>query len=149
MKIYRKRYIPNEIVDISDDEVIYCDDKKLITKWKPIKPRDDIGAGMSCVYFEKGIKVSKFFDADGNFKFWYCDIISSEYFKNEDKYVITDLLVDVVIYEDGLYEVLDEDELLDALRTKIITKEIFDEANQKLNSLLKIIENGKFEKLKF
>ncbi|MBR3280485.1 MAG: hypothetical protein IKI57_01385 [Clostridia bacterium] len=42
MKLFRKRFIPNEIIDISKDEVIYRDENLIITKWLPIHPRDDI-----------------------------------------------------------------------------------------------------------
>lgn len=149
MKIYRKRYVPDEIIDISGDEVVYRDENKLITKWQPIKPRDDIGSGTSCVYFNKGYKISKFFNKDGSFKFWYCDIITHEYYKDEDKYIIIDLLLDVIVYEDGHYEILDEEELEDALKEGIITEEIKIEAKQKLNSLLEIIKDGRFCELDF
>ena len=42
MKLFRKRFIPDEIIDISKDEVIYRDDDLIITKWLPIHPRGDI-----------------------------------------------------------------------------------------------------------
>ena len=149
MKIYRKRYVPDEIVDISGDEVIYIDAEKLITKWVPIKPRKDIGAGSSCVYFQKGFKISKFYNTDGSFKFWYCDIINYEYYEEEDKYIIIDLLLDVIVYEDGHYEILDEEELEEALKNGIVDLETYNEAKAKLNSLLNIINNDEFENLDF
>lgn len=149
MKIYRKRYIPNEIIDISSDEVVFHDDEKLITRWNPIHTREDIGRGESCVFFKQGWKISKFYRKDGSFKFWYCDIISYEYDKTEDTYIINDLLLDVIIHMDGRVEVLDEDELEEALRDGIITDEIAIEAKQKLQSLLRVIEEGKFDELKF
>lgn len=149
MKIYRKRYIPNEIVDISGDEVIYRDEEKLITSWTPIKPRGDIGKGMSCVYFNEGWKVSKFYNLDGSFKFWYCDIIDYEYDKSEDTYIIKDLLVDVIVHEDGTYEILDEEELDQALQEGLIAEEIKAEAIFKLNKLLEKIKSQKFHELDF
>lgn len=149
MKIYRKRYIPNEIVDISGDEVIYIDEEKLITSWTPIKPRGDIGKGMSCVYFNEGWKISKFYNLDGSFKFWYCDIIDYEYDKSEDTYIIKDLLVDVIVHEDGTYEILDEEELDQALQEGLITEEIKAEAIFKLNKLLENIKSQKFHELDF
>lgn len=149
MKIYRKRYIPNEIVDISGDEVIYIDEEKLITSWTPIKPRGDIGKGMSCVYFNEGWKISKFYNLDGSFKFWYCDIIDYEYDKSEDTYIIKDLLVDVIVHEDGTYEILDEEELDQALQEGLITEEIKAEAIFKLNKLLEKIKSQKFHELDF
>ena len=136
MKIFRKRYVPNEIVDISGDEVIYRDEERLITKWIPIKPRTDFESGMSCIYFNHGWKISKFFEKGGKFKCWYCDIVDYTYDKEEDKYVIIDLLLDVIVYEDGHYEVLDEEELMEALEVGIVSSEIVTEANRKLNELL-------------
>ena len=53
MKIYRKRYIPNEIVDISSDEVLKCDEDMLVTKWLPIKKRPDIASRKVIYIFEK------------------------------------------------------------------------------------------------
>lgn len=149
MKIYRKRFVPDEIVDISGDEVIYRDSEKLITKWNPIKPREDFASGESCVYFNKGWKISKFFNKDGSLKYWYCDIIDYEYDEPEDKYIIIDLLLDVVIYEDGHYEVLDEEELEEALKDGVITQELANAARRKLDKLLKIIKDGKFKELEF
>ena len=149
MKIYRKRYSPNEIVDISGDAVIYRDKEKLITKWNPINERDDIGRGESCVYFSKGWKISKFYRKDGSFKFWYCDIIDYEYDEEKDQYILIDLLLDVIVHQDGRYEVLDEDELEKALEMGIITEEIANDAKKKLNELLKLIQSDQFEKVQF
>ena len=149
MKIYRKRFIPDEIIDISNDEVIYKDDEKLITKWKPINDRDDIGRGESCVYFSKGWKISKFYRKDGSFKFWYCDIIRYEYQEEEDTYVLIDLLLDVIVHQDGRYEVLDEDELEEALQKGIITKELADEAKEKLKNLLMLLNANRFLEILF
>lgn len=149
MKIFRRRYVPNEIVDISNDKVIYRDSEKLITKWVPIKPREDFASGESCVYFNYGWKISKFYNEDGSLKYWYCDIINYEYYEEEDKYIFNDLLLDVVIYEDGHYEILDEEELEEALRNGIVTQEIAEEAKLKLNNLLQIIKENKFKELEF
>jgi len=149
MKLYRKRYIPNEIIDISSDEIIFQNEEKMITRWKPINPREDIGRGESCVYFLEGWKISKFYGKDGSFQFWYCDIIEYQYDEKEDKCVLIDLLLDVIVHEDGSYEVLDEDELEKALQDGIITKEIADRSRKKLANLLKIIEDGNFKDLDF
>ena len=149
MKIFRKRFIPNEMVDISKDEVIYRDKEKLITKWNPINERDDIGRGESCVYFANGWKISKFYRKDGSFKFWYCDIISYQYEEKEDKYILVDLLLDVIVHGDGRYEILDEDELERALEDAIITQELAKEAKEKLKKLIIVIQSGKFKELDF
>lgn len=147
MKIFRKRFIPNEMVDISDDEVTYRDQDKLMTKWVPIKPREDFSFGESCVYFDKGWKISKFLKEDKSLKYWYCDIVKYEYKEEEDKYIIIDLLLDVIVFQDENYKVLDEDELELALKKGLITKEVAEEARQKLQNLITLIEEGKFKDL--
>ena len=146
MKIYRKRYIPNEIVDISKDEVVYKDDSLIITKWVPIKPREDFASGMSYAMLDKGWKISRFLNKDGNLEYWYCDIIDYKFEKIDDEEVFTliDLLVDVKVYEDGRYEVLDVDELDEALKNNLISEEQKSMALNKLNSLLELIKEGGF-----
>ena len=41
----RKRFIPEEEVDISGDEVLYDDGALIVTRWLPIRARNDIGWG--------------------------------------------------------------------------------------------------------
>ena len=60
--MYRKRFIPDEIIDISRDKLMKIRSEYLITKWEPINPRDDIGSGESYTFFKEGFKISKFFD---------------------------------------------------------------------------------------
>lgn len=142
MKIYRKRYIPNEIIDISKDKVEYVDDELLVTSWLPIHSRNDVAFGISYAYLKKGWKISKFYDKDKNFLYWYCDIIDAQI--KDEEYTLIDLLVDVKVYPDGKYEILDEEELDEALKQKLITKKQKEEALNKLNALLEIIKHGEF-----
>lgn len=146
MKIFRKRYIPNEIVDISGDEVLYQDEKLIITKWLPIHPRNDIANGISYTMLDKGWKLSKMYDAEGKLLYWYCDIIDYELQQEEQEevYTLIDLLLDVKIYEDGSYEVLDRDELEEAFAKGLITKEQKEKSLARLEELLKVIQSGKF-----
>lgn len=142
MKIYRKRYIPNEIIDISGDKVESVSEDLLITSWLPIHPRNDVAFGMSYTYLKKGWKISKFYDKDKNFLYWYCDIIDAQI--KDEEYILVDLLVDIKVYPDGRYEILDEEELDEALNEGLITKEQKKEALNKLNALLETIKNGEF-----
>lgn len=149
MKIFRKRYIPNEIIDISGDEVIYRDEKLIVTRWLPIKPRKDISKGISYTMLDKGWKISKIFNQNGEFSHWYCDIIDYEYSEeNNETYTLIDLLVDLVVKKDGSYEVLDLDELEDALKNNIITKNQYDTALKKLNGLIEVVKKGEFPPIK-
>ncbi len=142
--ILRKRYIPSEIIDISGDELLLRDDNLLVTRWKPIKERQDISGGMSFTFLKEGYKVSKFFGASGEFKYWYCDIINVLYEELQDRYTLVDLLVDVKIMPDGQVEVLDLDELAEALEKNIITKEEAGKSLYTLNKILKMVYEGKF-----
>lgn len=144
MKILRRRFIPDEIVDISKDEVLYSDSEMLVTRWEAIKPRKDIKGGISFAFLNKGYKISKFYDHSGNFRYWYCDIINYEYDKEEDKYTLIDLLVDVKLSPEGKSEIMDLDELAFALDKGIVDKEITVSALKKLSDLLKIIDAGDF-----
>lgn len=142
MKIYRKRYIPNEIIDISGDKVESVNENLLVTSWLPIHPRNDVAFGMSYTYLKKGWKISKFYDKDKNFLYWYCDIIDAQI--KDEEYILVDLLVDIKVYPDGRYEILDEEELDEALNEGLITKEQKEEALNKLNALLETIKKGEF-----
>lgn len=142
MKIYRKRYIPNEIIDISGDKVESVNENLLVTSWLPIHPRNDVAFGMSYTYLKKGWKISKFYDKDKNFLYWYCDIIDAQI--KDEEYILVDLLVDIKVYPDGRYEILDEEELDEALNEDLITKEQKEEALNKLNALLETIKKGEF-----
>jgi len=135
--VFRKRYIPSEIVDISGDELVFRSEDLLVTRWKPIKNRSDISGGMSYTFLKEGYKVSKFLGPEGEFKYWYCDIINVDYDEETDKYVLTDLLLDVKIMPDGSVLVLDVDEVAEAMEKGIISKE---EACTSLRILAKILE---------
>ena len=144
MKIYRKRFIPNEIVDISGDEVLERNENIIVTRWKPIKPRGDIGGGISYTFLKRGYKISKIFDNNGEFIYWYCDIIEHTYDKEKDEYIFIDLLADVKIFPNGKYEVLDFEELSQAFESNLITQRQMLEAIKSVNTLIEIIQNKMF-----
>ena len=70
LTVIRKRLIPFEEVDISGDEQLYFDGAVLITRWVPIKPRKDVGWGISHTWVDEGYKVSAVYDRAGKFKYW-------------------------------------------------------------------------------
>lgn len=143
-KILRKRYIPDEIVDISSDELLYRDEQILVTRWNTIKPRKDISWGISYTFLNEGYKISKFFDKESNFLYWYCDILDICYNHQEDEYVLKDLLIDVKIYPDGKLQLLDLDEFADAVKKKILTGEQIIKGIEVLDALFEIINEDKF-----
>ena len=121
LTVIRKRLIPLEEVDISGDEQLYFDGKVLVTRWVPIKPRRDIGWGISHTCPGEGYKVSAFYDRGGHFKYWYWDIIDADFYPEEHKLVVRDLLVDVVVDMQFHVQILDRDEVRQALSLGLIT----------------------------
>ncbi len=142
--LYRKRIIPEEIILLDKDEILYSDDERIVTRWNTIKPKKILHHGCSCYFLKEGYKVSKFYREDGTLIYWYCDIISYKYDPDENSYVFTDLLADVLIYPDGKVEVVDVGEIADALTDGTLTVEEMIPALRSLDKLLAIIYSGKF-----
>lgn len=148
VKLYRKRLIPSECIELKDDEIVRLDENIIVTRWKSLKPRKDFAGGISCYFLKKGIKVSKVFCHDGSLCHWYCDMIKTEYFPEQESYVFTDLLADVVIKPDGRIHVLDLDELAMADEQGLITREELRMSLMQLNDLLELIYSEEFDVLK-
>lgn len=144
--LYRKRYVPAEIIHLKDDEILLQNEDVLVTKWKVLKPKKEFDNGYSCYFLKEGYKVSKFMQQD-RLIYHYCDIIETEYQEETNAYVFTDLLVDVIVREDGKSEILDMTELADALAEGVITKEIAEKALRQLDCLLQMIYKGEFPEL--
>lgn len=147
VKLYRKRLIPEECVYLKDDMILYRDKEVIITRWNTLHPKKTLHHGYSCYFLERGFKVSKFYDHEGQLISWYCDIISHTYDETTETYVFTDLLADVIVYPDGFVRVVDLDELADALRDHLITQEELQTALRRLDKLLSLIYKGAFPKL--
>lgn len=146
LTLYRRRLIPDEIVHLKDDVVLYHDDTVIITKWKTIKPRRDMDHGFSAYLLKEGIKVSKFYRADNSLLYWYCDIVDYEYDATTNSYTSTDLLTDVVLYPDGQIRVLDLDELAEASVKDMITKDQLHSALARTDMLLNTMYSGEFKR---
>lgn len=143
-QILRKRFIPDETVDITGDELLFRSDELLITKWKPIKPRPDISCGVSYTLLKEGLKISKFFGVSNIFEYWYVDIIEVEYDFEKDTYTLVDLLVDVKLTKDGILKVLDADELAEAIEKGFVSLELACSSLRKLDRVLNMIYEGNF-----
>ena len=142
--LYRQRIIPEEIIKLDKDEILYSDEGHIVTRWNTIRPKKILHHGCSCYFLKEGFKVSKFYREDGTLIYWYCDIISYKYDPDENSYVFTDLLADVLIYPDGKVEVVDVGEIADALTDGTLTVEEMIPALRSLDMLLGIIYSGKF-----
>ncbi len=142
--VLRRRYIPYEIVDISEDELLFRSDELLVTKWTSIKPRPDFHGGISFTFLNRGYKLGRFYDRDKNFLYWYCDILNVQYDLVNDTYTLNDLLVDIRIYPDGKVQVLDADELAQAMEEGLITSDQAAASLKILDGLLEMIYSGDF-----
>ena len=146
-KLFRKRIIPDECLLLDNDVILYQDPEVIITKWNTIRPKKTLHHGYSCYFIERGFKVSKFYDHDGNLISWYCDIIKHSYDAETNTYIFTDLLLDVIVYPDGFVRVVDLDELADAVRAKLLSAEDMQLALRRTDKLLSLIYKGKFSNL--
>ena len=79
IKLYRRRLIPDELIELKDDIILSHENNVLVTKWEVLHPRHDFTHGYSAYFFDDGVKVSKFLKADGSLLYWYCDIITANY----------------------------------------------------------------------
>lgn len=145
IRLYRKRFIPDEFKLLADDKILYLDDDLIITSWNTLKPRSDFASGISAYYRKEGFKISRHYGADGTFTRWYCDIVSES--KAEDGLIYSDLLIDVVIFPDGTVRVVDLDEAADALEQGLITADLLSRALRSTNKLLTYIHQGRFSEL--
>lgn len=142
--IYRKRIIPEEIILLDKDEILYSDEDRIVTRWNTIKPKKILHHGCSCYFLKEGYKVSKFYREDGSLIYWYCDIINYKFNPEENSYVFTDLLADVLVYPDGKVEVVDVGEIADALEDGTLSIGEMIPALRSLDALLGLIYSGKF-----
>ena len=145
-RLFRRRFIPDENIELKDDMILALEPNLIITSWNVLKPRRDISRGVSAYFIDKGIKVSKVFDNAGQMVYWYCDIIETHYDEKENIYTFNDLLIDVVVYPDGQVEVLDMDEFADAMEQGILSVGTVAHAMRATDDLLHTIYAGEFEK---
>ena len=140
LKIYRKRMIPDECILLKDDIILERTDDIIIT-------RRDFHHGYSCYFLKLGYKVSKFYREDNSLLYWYCDIVDYTYRETGEELLVTDLLADVVIYPDGYIKVLDLNELAVAIEQTLCEPHVITQALRKLDNLLNLIYDDKFDTL--
>ena len=144
IKLFRKRLIPAECIELKDDVIVFQNDDMLVTKWVALRPRSDLHHGASLYMLNEGFKISKFCDADSNLLYWYCDIVDYDLSNYPASITSTDLLADVIIYPDGFVKVVDIDELVTCLEQKGLSLEALKKSLLSLDRLLKIIYSGDF-----
>lgn len=145
--LFRKRIIPDECVPLTNDEILYFDERVIVTKWNALHPKKDLHHGYSCYFLREGFKVSKFLYENDDLLYWYCDIMDYEEKKEDNAWIFRDLLADVIVLPDGFVKVVDLDEFEEALENNSITVADVKKALKSLDKLLRIIYSGDFDKL--
>ena len=144
-KLYRNRLIPKESILLDHDTILYQNDTLLITKWKTLKPKAAFSGGYSCYFLKEGYKISRFYNSQGQFLYWYCDIIDTIYHEPENTFIFTDLLADIIIFPEGDIRILDLDELADAHRDGLLSTELLHCALHRLHQLLQLLYHQQLE----
>ena len=147
IRLFRSRYMPDEIIELTDDEILCVSEDYLITRWHVLKPRKDIDHGISIYYLKKGFKISKIFDARGQMVYWYCDIIYTQRNAEQNTYTFHDLLADVLIYPDGHVEVVDLGEISDIMEAGTLEPRFVAMALRRTDELLSCIYQHRFDEL--
>lgn len=142
--LFRKRHIPQELLRLDDDEILYLDPSVLITRWKTLHPRNDFASGISLYDFKNHWKITRVARADGSLFQWYCDIMKMHITKETASYLCEDLLIDIVIDPSGAIRVLDLDEAADAFDQGLIPAADLTLALRCADALLQLIRDGGF-----
>lgn len=144
LKLYRQRMIPKETIFLKDDLILFQSEDLIITSWNTLKPRADIARGVSAYFINKGFKISKVYDFNNDFVYWYCDIIETIYEPKEHSYTFIDLLADVLVYEDNSFRLVDLEEIGTALEEGLLSVQKASKALHLTNDLLNIIYHNQF-----
>lgn len=146
--LYRRRFIPDELISLHNDKILLYTPSLLITRWDTIKPRSDMACGISAYFFEKNCKVTKILDHRKELVFWYCDIMQMEQEPDTEaggtRLTMVDLLIDIVVEPDGSVRVVDLDEAAEAAERGLITPAQLSLSLRAADNLLKDIYRHRF-----
>jgi predicted RNA-binding protein associated with RNAse of E/G family len=88
-------------------------------------------------------EIIKIWNHDGGFVGYYCNI-NAPPVRFDGGYEITDLFLDLWVFPDMEYIVLDEDELLEAVERNWINVSLKEKAQEVLSKLMEMVETGEF-----
>ena len=143
LKLYRRRFIPDETIELKNDQIIRADESIVVTKWNTLKPKPGFSHGASVYFLDLGWKISRFLDDSGECVYTYCDIIDPIRKTDENSILINDLLVDIIVYNDGLVKVVDLGEIAEALEGGLIDAGMAARALRRADELLAAIYAGR------
>lgn len=145
--LYRKRLIPDECILLKDDIIREVTDDYILTRWNTLRPKKILHHGESCYYLNNGVKVSRFYTAEDILICWYCDIVSYEWNDDKSSLITTDLLLDILVYPDKSFKILDMDELAQAHKEKLISDDLLQQSLFTANRVLNDIYDDTFHEI--
>jgi len=145
--------LPNQVKDLYDELIYRSRDvvigRSLITSTHSVTFDGEVvlAPGFQIVFFElkgKWFSVGKIRNLEGRHTGYYCDIVTPFLPLEDGGIELTDLFLDLWVSPHLRYEVLDEEELRDALEKGWIGKELYERANKELAKLINLVKGGKF-----
>jgi predicted RNA-binding protein associated with RNAse of E/G family len=149
------RYIrlPSQVLELYDD-LVYRSERVIVGKSQITSAHSVmfdgelvLASGFEIVYFDfvgKWFSVGKIRNVQGKHTGYYCDIVTPPKISEDGGVELTDLFLDLWVSPDLRYELLDEEELENALHEGWITKHLYEKAWEELEQLLEIVKQGEF-----
>ena len=91
--------------------------------------------------------IGKFYDRSGNWLGYYCDIVKpvSKLLADRGRTIkLTDLYLDLWISAENKISILDENEFVEAIKKRYISKRTAEEAKNRLNLMVEMVRSRKF-----
>jgi protein associated with RNAse G/E len=88
-------------------------------------------------FVKKGYTISKVFKRSGEFLYYYCDVMEMHQ-TGRLRYVMVDLLLDLIVYPDGRYHLIDVDEFADSVEKGHLKKRQQVHALRTLDRMLRL-----------
>lgn len=94
-------------------------------------------------FVRKGYTISKVFQRNGEFMYYYCDVMDMRQV-GRTRYVMVDLLLDMIVYPDGRYHVIDIDEFATAIEKGQLKRRQQVHALRTLDKMIRLQTQQKF-----
>jgi hypothetical protein len=94
-------------------------------------------------FVRKGYTISKVFHRNGEFMYYYCDVMDMRQV-GRMRYVMVDLLLDMIVYPDGRYHVIDIDEFATAIEKGQLKRRQQVHALRTLDKMIRLQTQRKF-----
>ncbi|SFS86440.1 DUF402 domain-containing protein [Marininema halotolerans] len=94
-------------------------------------------------FVKKGYTISKVFLKSGEFLYYYCDVMEMRQV-GRLRYVMVDLLLDLIVYPDGRYHLIDVDEFSHAIEKGQLKKRQQVHTLQTLDKMIRMQTNRTF-----